>query len=173
PRCSKAMTSITIKDWYAEAGSRYSNKDAAKIGPALQTLSEEGAVTPRDVVDAARSSNSPLHDYFEWNDKKAADLFRVEQARNMLRSIRVRYIEDGAPKEARAFQVVSGTGWKDEPRQYRSFEVLYGDSAFAANMMDNAIADLATFKRRYEPYVDLWIRFGDLFQGVMNQISEF
>src|SRR6185437_3962075 len=51
--------------------------------------------------------------------------------------------------------------------------VLYGDSAFAANMMDNAIADLATFKRRYEPYVDLWIRFGDLFQGVMNQISEF
>lgn len=167
------MTSITIKEYVAEPGSRYSNKDAEKIGPVIQSLSEAGAVTPRDIVDAARSGNSPIHEFFEWNDKKAADLFRVEQARNMLRSIRVRYIEDGTPKEARAFAVTKTNAYEDEPRQYRSFQVLYGDSAFAANMMDNAITDIMAWKKRYSPYADMWMKFGDVFQGVINQIFEF
>lgn len=167
------MTSITIKEYTAVPGSRFSNKDAEKIGPELQALSEQGAVTARDVVDAARSSNSPLHSYFEWNDKKAADLHRVEQARKILQSITVRYIEDGKPKEARAFQVISKRAYEPEPRKYRSFEVLQGDAAFSASMMDNAITDLMAWKKRYAPYTEMWIKFGDIFQSVVNQISEF
>lgn len=167
------MTAITIKEYYAEAGSRFSNKDAVKIGPVLFEMSEHGGVTPRDVVDAARSTNSPLHSYFEWNDEKAADLFRLEQGRNMLRSINVRYIESGQPKTARAFQVVKHGAYEDQPRQYRSLQVLYGDSAFAASMMDAALDDLSSWKKKYQPYTEMWARFGDAFQQVVNQISEF
>lgn len=169
------MTSITIKEYIAAPGSLYSNKDAEKIGPVLYSLSEQGEVTARDVVDAARSGNSPLHSYFEWNDKKAADRFRLEQARNMLANIKIRYIDgdDGQPKEAKAFQVMRSGAYDTEPRKYRTFEVLYGDSAYAASMMDGAITDLMTWKKRYEPCVDLWIKFSDVFQSVINQISEF
>lgn len=167
------MPSITVKEYTAERGSRFSNTDAQKIGPEIVALSENGDVTPRDVVDAARSSNSALHSYFEWNDKKAADLHRVEQARNMLRSINIKYIENGQPKEARAFQVVSKGAYEDAPRKYSAFHVLSGDIAFSASMMDNAITDIMAWKKRYQPYTEMWIKFGDIFQGVVNQISEF
>jgi len=46
-----------------------------------------GKITPRMVVDAARDDNSPLHDYFEWNDSEAAEKYREMQARTLLRSV--------------------------------------------------------------------------------------
>lgn len=59
---------------------------------ALNRLSDElgGAVSPRDVVDAAKNDQSPLHPYFEWADKKAADNWRLDQARRLLR-VRIQY----------------------------------------------------------------------------------
>lgn len=167
------MTSITIKEYIAEASGPYSHKDARIIGPVLQALAEQGAVTTRDVVDAARSENSPLHAYFEWEDKIAADNWRLETARAMLKSIRVRYIENDQPKEARAFQVTKTRAYETEPREYRSFQVLSGDSAFAAQMMENAVDDLVRWRARYAPYTEMWMKFGDCFQGVVNQIDEF
>lgn len=170
---SKAMTSITIKEYLAVEGSPFSNDDAKKIGPVLAELSERGAVTARDIVDAARSTNSPLHDYFEWNDKRAADQYRLEEARKMLRSITIRYIEDGQPKTARAFQVMTKSAYEAGPRNYQTFEVLHGDTAFAASMMDRASEELMTWRKRYAPYTEMWTKFGDCFQQVLNQISEF
>lgn len=167
------MTSITIKEYVAHSGSLYSDKDAKVIGPVLTELAEHGGVTTRDVVDAARSQNSPLHRYFEWDDKIAADKFRLETARAMLANIRVRYIDgDEQPREARAFQVTRKALYDHEPRKYRTFQVLHGDSAFAAQMMENALDDLVRWRARYTPYTDMWIKFGDLFQQVINQIGE-
>lgn len=169
------MTSITIKEYFSRKGSLFSHTDARKIGPVLHELSQQGGVTARDVLDAARSTNSPLHPYFEWNDKVAADQYRLDQARVMLRAIRVRVVEDGEEYEVRAFQVqTSSAGIYDNgPRAYRSFQILHGDSAFAAQMLGSAFDDLSTWKRKYEPYVNMWQKFGDAFQGVVNQIDEW
>lgn len=168
------MTSIVIKEYVAVEGSRFNNADARKIGPVLHALSEVGAVTARDVVDSARSENSPLHSYFEWDDRVAADLWRIEDARRMLRSIQIKYVDgDGIEtKTARAFQTVQTKAYETEPRKYRTFEVLHGDSAFAAQMMDSAIDDLLNWRRKYEPYCDMWMTFGDVFQQVINQVDE-
>jgi len=167
------MPSITIKEYFAVSGSFYTDADANKIGPVLNELSKEGAVTARDVVDAARSTNSPLRDYFEWDNKVAGDLWRVETARRILRSINVRYLEGKEVHVARAFQIVRTSAYESEPRRYRTFQVLHGDSAFAAQMMDSAFEDLQGWKRKYEPYVEIWTTFGDAFQAVINQISEY
>lgn len=48
-----------------------------------------GRLTPDNVVDAAQDEASPLHQCFEWNDDAAAHMFRVEQARHLIRSVRV------------------------------------------------------------------------------------
>lgn len=168
------MTSITLKEYFAVAGSPYSNADARKIGPVINSLSESGAVTARDVVDSARSPNSPIHPYFEWDNQTAADLWRVETARRMLRSIRVKYQDAGGEtRDVRAFQVNQARAWESEHRQYKTFQVLHGDSAFAAQMLGSAFDDLQSWKRKYEPYVAMWNQFGDTFQGVVNQISEW
>jgi hypothetical protein len=171
---SKAMTAISIKEYYAMNGSRFTDADARKIGPVLQDLAKTGDMTADSVVKAARSSNSPLREYFEWNDKVAADNYRMEQARNMIRSIRVRFVSDGREQVARAFQVVGPkSAYPEEPRRYHAVSTIHEDSKLAAQMMEHAVGDLQSWRRKYEPYVELWSRFGDVFQGVLNQIDEF
>jgi ribosomal protein S27AE len=92
----------------------------------------------------------------------------------MVRAIKVRFIDgDGEKKESRAFHVHRTTAWEREPRRYRSFEVLHGETAFAVQMMDDAFADLIRWRMKYEPYSFMWAKFGETFQGIVNQIDEF
>lgn len=166
------MTAITIKEYYAASGSRFSKNDAEIIGPALADLATKGPVTAQDVADVARSSNSPLHRYFEWDDKKAANLYRTDQARNMLRSIKVKYVEDGTEKVTRAFQISAPRKERDGLRGYNTFSVLHGDRAVAVHMMRNAMRELQQWRERYEAHQDDWERVGTAFVGVFNQINE-
>lgn len=49
----------------------------------------KGRLTPDMVLSDARKPTSPLHSYFEWDNLKAADSWRLEQARALIRSITV------------------------------------------------------------------------------------
>lgn len=49
----------------------------------------QGVLTPDDVVKDARSASSPLHSHFTWDDSEAAHQFRLEQARTLIRNVRV------------------------------------------------------------------------------------
>lgn len=57
----------------------------------LQQLAAEngGQLTPDAVVADAKKKTSPLHRYFDWDDKVAAMKWRREQARQLIRSVRV------------------------------------------------------------------------------------
>ena len=48
-----------------------------------------GRLTPEQVVEAARDESSPLHECFEWDDGKAAHKYRVEQARDLLKRVKI------------------------------------------------------------------------------------
>lgn len=48
-----------------------------------------GTLTPDAVVADARDKSSPLHTHFEWDDSEAAKQWRLEQARSLIRSVRV------------------------------------------------------------------------------------
>lgn len=48
-----------------------------------------GEITPNIVLRDARKKSSPLHEHFEWNNQKAGHAYRVEQARVLIRSVRV------------------------------------------------------------------------------------
>jgi hypothetical protein len=63
------------------------NGEAKKqaIHETLELLeAEHGRLTPDLIVKEAAKKTSPLHGEFEWNDKKAAMAFRVEQARALI-----------------------------------------------------------------------------------------
>lgn len=56
----------------------------------LQAIyAENGALTPRLVVDAARDPEHPLHDRFEWDDSLAGEKYREQQARQLIRTVKV------------------------------------------------------------------------------------
>lgn len=47
-----------------------------------------GHVTPQSVVDAARDADHPWHSRFVWDNAVAGDLYRLVQARVLIRSVR-------------------------------------------------------------------------------------
>lgn len=64
------------------------------VRTAIRALEVEGRLTPQAVVDAAKDPDSALHDRFEWDDSKAAAEFRLEQARELIRMVRVQIETD-------------------------------------------------------------------------------
>ena len=51
--------------------------------------SRAGKLTPQKVLDAAMPENSPLHEFFEWDDTVAAESYRMDQARELIRRVRI------------------------------------------------------------------------------------
>jgi hypothetical protein len=51
--------------------------------------SRSGKLTPLQVLEAARPEESPLHDFFEWDDSAAAEAYRIDQARELIRRVRI------------------------------------------------------------------------------------
>ena len=49
----------------------------------------KGILTPAAVVADARSESSPLHSQFTWDDSEAARLRRLDEARMLIRSVRL------------------------------------------------------------------------------------
>lgn len=62
---------------------------------ALQRILEEiaqrngGVLKPEHVVAEAAAPDHPLHERFEWNNARAAHSHRIDQARTLIRSVRV------------------------------------------------------------------------------------
>ncbi len=62
-----------------------------------------GMITPQLIVDSAKNGKSILHGYFEWNDAKAANSWRLRLATRLISNIQVITISDGKPKSVIAF----------------------------------------------------------------------
>lgn len=58
----------------------------------------DGCVRPSVVVNEARPKKSPIHDDFEWDDAKAAEEFRLSQARQYIRITPVR-VQQNKPEQ--------------------------------------------------------------------------
>ncbi len=54
----------------------------------------DGVLTPDAVVRDARNPKSPLHDEFEWDVQAAAEAHWIEQARALIRRVRIVVSED-------------------------------------------------------------------------------
>lgn len=160
---------MTLREYFAASGSNYTKEDAEVIGPHIETLAEEGDASERRLVDVAQSSNSPLHRFFDWNDESAADRFRLHQAGTMLRSIRVKFIENDRPRTAPAYRIA-----RTQPKSVftRGHNVLHGQSAAAVTKAKDAFDGLTAWRARYAPFVAIWQDFAQAFRGVANQIGE-
>lgn len=61
----------------------------SQIAATLQALEVEGKLTPEIVVRAAQDPDSPLHGYFTWDIAEAAAERWLDQARQLIRSVKV------------------------------------------------------------------------------------
>ena len=73
--------------------------NATEVGKHLERLRKEGKgeLTPEDVIKDARNPNSPLHSFFEWDEGKAAEAYRLKQARGLIRAVVAIYVSENKP----------------------------------------------------------------------------
>lgn len=123
--------------------------DAQVIGEALAKLSDKsgGHLTPAAVVEAAANKRSPLHRHFEWDDAVAAQSWRLDQARHLVRVIRV---EEG-DETPRAFLSISDKGGVS----YRTLGEVRSSSALQLLVLKQAERDLEAFERRYRDLTEV------------------
>jgi len=134
----------------------------------LQALAEEhGTITPAIVVADARRKDSPLHRCFEWDIKKAAHKHWLEQARNLIRQVRVVVKNDSVTLSAPFF--VRDPRAPDHTQGYVSTQLLRDDSDLARDVIvAEAVRAAAAIRRMRE--VAAAVNESAAVDGIMNDV---
>lgn len=123
---------------------------------------EHGALTPQLVVDTARDPGHPLHARFEWDDQVAGEKWRLEQASQLLRVVKLPPAP-GRPEDLRAFVAVKG---RDTHRaDYVPTEEALSDDFARTLVLRDMEREWRLLKRRYQhmrEFADLILRDRDL-----------
>lgn len=128
--------------------------DAQVAGEELERIRvhHNGRLEGKDVVEASRPNDAPLHSAFEWNDKVAAEAYRVDQARYMIRHIAVVMDKaNGDPAPVRAFVSVV----RDTDRSYTSTAHALSDEDLRQQVLKQALNELEAWRNRYAELVEL------------------
>lgn len=134
----------------------FGHVDPNAAGGFVESLIEKhGSVRPATLVEESRPPGAVLHPVFEWDDTIAAERFREEQGRGVLKNLVVLSPVTATrpdPVELRAFVPV--TIKKDEDRGYVTIEEVLHTPDYLEEMLDRARRDLLSFERKYEMLKD-------------------
>lgn len=119
--------------------------DPQKVGEALAAVAKKngGELRPDAVVEAAQSRRSPLHRHFEWDDAVCGILHRREQARELIRVIRV---VEGRQAPRRAFLSVSTSAGT----AYHPLAAVLSSVDLQMRVLDQAMRDVEALEKRYK-----------------------
>lgn len=155
----------------AAVGSQFSDTDAQKIGEIAERIAKKEKltdavlVTPAMLIKAARSARSPIHQLFEWDNKTAANHYRLTQARHMLSHLEIEVVIEDGPVRMKAFHHVSVEVDDDEMvGGYSHTSTVALDVELSAQVIDKAKQQLIHWKERYAQY-------RSVFSGVMAEIE--
>lgn len=117
---------------------------AQEAGEELDRIYQDrGKLDAADVVDESRPMEAVLHPCFEWDDPKAAELWRQQQARGLINCI-VTAVDTpkGKQVETRAFVHVE--------QSYHPLEVVLSEVDKFAQLKQSVIAELKAFQKKYQ-----------------------
>lgn len=121
------------KKFKARNGAPFSVKDAQKIGEELEDIKKKGNLTPPRIIERAKSKKSILNRYFEWEDTKAAEKWRLQQARNITgHIIEVVVIKGESVEEKAYFSVVT----KNNETSYVSLSEAISTSSYRKQLLN-------------------------------------
>ena len=134
---------------------------AQKAGEELERIERKhGVVTPRNVLEESRPGKAILHDLFEWNDSRAAERFRLEQAQEIIGNIAVVHVVQDAPRTpVRAFMNIIPN---DQERGYVSIVRVLTNQEYTRQLLEEALSEFIALRKKYVMLVDL----AELFQVI-------
>jgi hypothetical protein len=122
----------------------------------LRTIAakNDGLLKPEDVVESARPINSPLHTRFTWDDTEAANQYRLQQARQLIRTT-IQYIEvDGKDQSFRVFCSLTPDR-ENDGGGYRETVAVLSNRQYKAQLLSDAQEDMRRVEERYSRLKEL------------------
>jgi hypothetical protein len=120
-----------------------------------EIAAREGVCAPATYVDVARPEDSPLHPTLEWDDRVGAEAWRVQQARQIINSVRCVDAE-GTREDAPAFvHVVMAAPDDGQSEGYSLLTVALAEPGQRSYVLREALAALKGFRRRYQSLKEL------------------
>jgi tRNA A37 N6-isopentenylltransferase MiaA len=133
-------------------GSRVKS-DATTIFNAVEAAKIDGDVDLQTLVDQARPKDAPLHNEFTWADKKAANQWRLHEARRIVQSIEIVHHDTPPTRawESVKVEVVAETPEEKPQRRqvFRSVNEIMADPVARNDLLVQAIRDYQSLRRRY------------------------
>jgi len=146
------------KVFKAKPGARFSRNKVQAYGEEIERIKAKHGIKmlkSKTIVDEARDENSPIHEYFEWDDSKASELYRRQQAVNLINRIVVVEIKDGEEKEVPFLVNVKIVDADEEDRGYISFDELIEDELLYDQYLNGLIQELITLKAKIKNFEEL------------------
>lgn len=123
------------------------NADAQLVAEEIASIGE--SATPAQIVDKGRDPGSELHKCFEWDDSKAAESYRIQQARQVVCHLVIREtVREDKPPIRFFFKPESGTGY--QPTQ----AIVRNQDSYQA-LLKSAMRDLDALRVKYHSLGEL------------------
>lgn len=126
---------------------------AQAVGERLEQLREQvgDGITPAQVLDDARPNDSPTHNLFEWRNTKAAEQWRLHQARHVIGCLRIKVPDELQDSDTAPRTILANISVMDgEDRVYHSSPVVAVDDTLREWAIQNALAYLEGFEERFK-----------------------
>lgn len=120
--------------------------DAQKVYEEIAAIGD--SATTAQILDKARDEKTELHKCFEWNDTAAAEKWRMHQARNVACALILKERHDEKKPPLRLVQ-------QTEIGVYRPTVLIMQDKDEYAKLLARALAELNSFKAKYQTLVEL------------------
>jgi hypothetical protein len=115
---------------------------------------EYGALTPGNLVHAATPEEHPLHNRFEWDNERAGHQYRLAQAREIIRSVRVVF-PTGDPAERRSVRAFhSVASGEERVRVYEDVDEILVDPIKRALLLRDMERDWRLLRDRWRSFTE-------------------
>ena len=114
----------------------------------LDICVKRGELTAEAVVEEASSVDSVLHPLFEWDDDEAARRYRLDQARGLIRRVKITRVIDNEPVRLRAFLPTRDKAGRTGV--YAQTEDVLADPVAGMLVLNEFLRSWRQLKRRYQ-----------------------
>jgi len=125
-----------------------------------------GLLSAEIVINEAKKKNSPLHNWFDWENEEAGEKWRLHQARMLINSVKVKIVfEDGVGAYREYLNVNVKTDYDDKPQRFYVETVkVMKNKDLREQVLKRAIKEAEYWERTYKEYKEL----NDIFKGIKS-----
>ena len=125
------------------------------VGAEMERIeARDGQVTSKSLLDAGRPEESVLHSLFEWDDSKAAELYRLRQATEVITHINI-VIDEKPNTPYRAYVNIQESSGQTERGRFINVRSAMENEETRRIVLNMAISEAKRFSQKYANYKEL------------------